>query len=458
MRPVATSSTATDEPHADSHVRFLYASLFIGVFGGFSLAVWLPIAGALGRINLSWVTHAQLHGHMQVSGFAVLFVLGVLTKLAPRFGNGKEVHTGLLDIAFVCLTVGLALRVGGQPLAGHAPFAVALAIGPALEFVGTAAAATAIGGVLWRAAISGAPHAMLIVGGLGWWTVQAALSAGWLIDLARDGGTVLRSDRDSVVLVMQVYGGLLGVFAGVGLRTFPTFFAMPAPSVRLGRSAAVFLSAGVVAWSGAGFASTRGHDLDVVMALGQSGVGAGIVVLVSATGWWRKEMRLAAASQPLAWPLRMTLIALTLTGGLLLATGVTALLRGTPTPAHTLDAARHVFTVGAVTQGIVTMAQLILPEFASERLVHRPSRLRGVLLGVGLASAAVLRGVVPLLGLNGTAELWLMALGGGLAFTSVAAFATAFWRARRMHVAYLAKVAKWRLQPIEVRGAPPGAE
>ncbi|TAJ20578.1 MAG: hypothetical protein EPO65_03400 [Dehalococcoidia bacterium] len=458
MRPAATPASAKDEPHADSHVRFVYASLFIGVVGGFSLAVWLPIAGALGRINLSWVTHAQLHGHMQVAGFAGLFVLGVLTKLAPRFGNGNEVNKGLLDVAFVCLTVGLALRVGGQPLAGHAPFAVALAIGPALEFVGTAAAATAIGAVLWPAAASGAPHAMLIVGGLGWWTLQAALSAGWYIDLARDGGTVLRSDRDSVVLVMQVYGGLLGVFAGVGLRTFPTFFAMPAPSIRLGRGAAVLLWAGVIAWSATGFASTRGHDFDAVMALGQAGVGTGILVLVSATGWWRKEMRLAAASQPLAWPLRMTLIALTSTGVLLLATGLAALLRGTPTSAHTLDAARHVFTVGVVTQGIVTMAQLILPEFASERLVHRPSPWRGILLGVGLASAAVLRGVVPLLGLTGTVGLWLMAVGGGLAFTSMATFAIAFWRARRMHVAYLAKVAKWRLQPIEVRGTPPGAE
>lgn len=457
MPPVPTS-TGKDEPHADSHVRFVYASLFIGVVGGFSLAVWLPIAGALGRINLSWVTHAQLHGHMQVAGFAGLFVLGVLTKLAPRFGNGNEVHKGLMDVAFVCLTVGLALRVGGQPLAGYAPFAVALAIGPALEFAGTAAAATAIGAVLWRAAISGAPHAMLIVGGLGWWTLQAALSAGWCIDLARDGGTVLRPDRDGVVLVMQVYGGLLGVFAGVGLRTFPTFFAMPAPSVRLGRIAAVLLGAGVIAWSGAGFASTRGRDFDVVMALGQAGVGAGVLVLVSATGWWRKEMRLAAASQPLAWPLRMTLVALTLTGVLLLTTGAASVFRGTPTSTHTLDAARHVFTVGAVTQGIVVMAQLILPEFASERLVHRPSKRRGVLLGAGLASAAVLRGVVPLFGLKGTAELWLMAVGGGLAFTSVTAFAIAFWRARRMHVAYLAKVAKWRLRPIEVRGAPPGAE
>lgn len=446
-----------EQAAADRHVRFIYASLTLAVGGGFALAVWLPAAAALGHLDVSWLAFAQVHGHVQVIGFAGLFVLGVLTKLAPRFGNGHEVDHRLMDIAFWCLLTGLVMRAVAQPFAGQGTFGAMLAVGAVIEFVGAAAAATAVGAVVWDAAMAGAPHALLILSGLGWWMLQAALSAGWCIGLAMDGGTLIRGDRNAVLLVMQVYGFPLCVFAGVGLRTFPTFFAMPAPSLWLGRAAAVLIGGGVLAWSAGGLVGSTGRDLDVAIEAGQASVGAGILVLISATGWWRREMRLAAASQPLGWALRMTLVALTVAGTLLAGTGVLALVRGAPTSPQVLDAVRHVFTVGVVTQGIVVMAQLILPEFASERLVHRPPRWRGVVLGAGLASAAVLRGLAPLANLDATLELWLMAAGGGIAFVCVATFAVMFVRARRMHVAYLAKVAKWRMQPIEVRGAPPGA-
>ena len=59
------------------HVPFLMSALLLGVFGGFTLAVSLPIEMAMGDFDVGWVAHAQVHGHLQAVGFAGLFVLGM---------------------------------------------------------------------------------------------------------------------------------------------------------------------------------------------------------------------------------------------------------------------------------------------------------------------------------------------------------------------------------------------
>jgi hypothetical protein len=112
---------------------------------------------------------------------------------------------------------------------------------------------------------------------------------------------------------------------------------------------------------------------------------------------------------------------------------------------------RHVFALGVVTLGIVSMAQLMLPEFASERLVSPPSRWRGPAFGAALSVAVVLRGVLPWAGLGGEERYWAMATGGVIALAAVAAFGALYWRARRRHVAYVARMAAARARSAEIR-------
>ena len=67
--------------------------------------------------------------------------------------------------------------------------------------------------------------------------IGAGLAAGlgWLAAMASGGARILRYDQDGLLLAMQLFGFVLGVFSGVGLRTFPTLFGMPAPSRALWR-------------------------------------------------------------------------------------------------------------------------------------------------------------------------------------------------------------------------------
>lgn len=450
VRPVSSKDGA-----ADSHVRFVYAALLFATGGGFALAVWLPVRAALGHMDPSWLAYAQVHGHLQVMGFAGLFVLGVATRLTPRFGGGRLVCPALVQAAFWCLVAGLLARAVGQPSAAHAPSALLMAGGALLELAGAAMFTVSVALTLRPSIARGAPHALLMLSGMTWLVVQAALGAVWLIQLALDGGSVLRSDRGGLLVTVQFFGFLLCVFAGVGMRSFPSFFGIAPPSVRLGRATFALLQAGLLLWVGGSLLALAGVEVAPAIAAGQLLVGAGVLTLVSTFGWWRRETRFAVASQPLAWPLRATLAALMLTGLLLGVAGVEALARGGVVSVARADAIRHIFALGVITQGIVAMAQLILPEFASERLVRPPHRWRSLALASVLAGAAALRGLVPLAGVSADARHWSMAAGGSLGFASIAVFGVLLVRARRTHVAYLRKVAVWRTHALPTSDAPP---
>lgn len=453
----AAAPASGEEGDADSHVRFIYAALLFATAGGFALAVWLPVQAALGHMDLSWLAYAQVHGHLQVMGFAGLFVLGVATKLAPRFGGGRLVRPALVDAAFWCVVPGLFARAIGQPFAAHPPFALLMVGGALLELAGAALFATSVALTLRPSIVRGAPHALLMLSGMVWLVVQALLGVVWSAQLAADGASVLPPDRSGLLVTVQLYGFLLCVFTGVGLRSFPSFFGMPQPSVRLGRVAFVLLQAGLLLWLGGGLLTLADVEAGPAVAAGQTLVGAGVLTLVSAYGWWRRETRFAVASQPLAWPLRATLVMLTLTGLLLGATGVEALARDGTVSIARSDAIRHIFAVGVITQGIVTMAQLILPEFASERLVRPPSRWRSLALASALVGAVILRGLVPLWGVDATTRSWSMAAGGSLALAAVATFGVLFVRARRTHLTYLQRVAVWRTHALPTSDASPPA-
>lgn len=430
------------------HVPFLVASLLFGVFGGFSLAVSLPIEAALGGFDVSWVAHAQVHGHLQVVGFAGLFVLGMSTRLAPRFGRGDLAFLPLVTPAFVLLVAGLLLRALGQPLVDHDLFAALLIVGVVMELLAALAFVGILGATLAPGLRHPQPHALLLVGAPVWLVLQAALGAWWLTDLAREGAPILEHTRNTALVNTQFFGVVLSAILGVGMRSFPTFFGMPPTSRPLGLAMATLLHGGMVLWTGSTVARiVSGSTLDVFPVLGSVGaalVGGSIVLAVVTFGLGRRKHRMAAASRGFVWALQPALAWLAFTGLALAWAGGRAAFAGSAIGVQELDAIRHVFAVGTVTLAIVAMAQLMLPEFASERLVAPPVPWRGIAFGLPLSVAAVLRGVLPWAGFGGDHAYWGMALGGTIGLVAVGVFGFLYLRARRRHVAYTARIAAMR--------------
>ncbi|MEZ4552502.1 MAG: hypothetical protein R3B59_01185 [Dehalococcoidia bacterium] len=386
-----------------------------------------------------------MHGHLQVVGFAGLFVVGVSTRLAPRFTN-RPLHTASVRAAFWLLASGMLLRAVGQPLAEHAPFAAVMLLGAALEAAGALVALASLVRTLQPWAAPRSPSAALLASSVCWLALQAVLSFWWLRDLASEGQRVLPADRNALLLTAQTFGVLLSALAGVGLRSFPTFFGAPSPPSRCTWAFAAALQAGLLFWlaglalhlDGAGAWEAR------LASIGQLLLGLAMAAVALAVGWWRRGVRLAPASRHFIWALRALAGSLTLTGALLALTAARALLDGSEATPATLDTIRHLFLLGVITLAIVVMGQLILPEFASERLARPPARWRGVAFALAIPLAAVFRGLIPLAGVSGEARYWSMAVGGILGLVSVAVFAWLYLRARRSHRDYLARVAAWR--------------
>lgn len=424
------------------HVWFIGAALAFALFGGFALAITLPLDAALRTVGTPWLAHAQVHGHVQVVGFAGLFVVGMALHLLPRFSGRFLVAPTLVAPTFVLLTGGVLLRLIGQPLAAHPPFATFLALGAIAEALGAVCFAVNVIGTVRTIVFRGDVFAPFFAVGAAWFAVQAALGMVWLIALAWRTGTVLEPARDAVLLRMQVYGVLMPFLLGVGLRAFPTFFAARRPGRRTALTVWAALQVGLV------LAST----MDVIRAISGDGprglaavgdaitgtaIGSGALL----TGYWRGASRLRDTSRTFALALRQAMGWLTIAAVLLIVLGVRAAVRGDAIGTGDADAMRHIVAVGVVTMTIVAMAQLILPEFASERFSGRQGAWRGVLLGVALSVATALRAGARLLApvLPGASMYWAMAAAGIIAYVVLATFAVLFVRAARSHRALLSR-------------------
>lgn len=88
MTPRTTVAPADEARHQEPFTRvasLLEAALLLGAGGGFVLATILTLTQALAvPLGPWWTALAQAHGHLQLYGWAGLFVLGVAFHFLPR--------------------------------------------------------------------------------------------------------------------------------------------------------------------------------------------------------------------------------------------------------------------------------------------------------------------------------------------------------------------------------------
>ncbi|MEZ4502922.1 MAG: hypothetical protein R3C39_09880 [Dehalococcoidia bacterium] len=404
------------------------SALAFGILGGFALAVALPIDDLVRDTRTaSWFEHAQVHGHLQAVGFAGLFIVGMAYRLMPGFGRRTLALPRLVTPSWLLLAAGVLLRTIGQPAADHGAFAFAMAAGAWLELAGAACFGAVVLGTSSAALRRGEAWALWFVAGTGWFVAQGVLGAAWLTELASDRGSILRGSRDEVLLLAQVYGLHVSFVLGVATRAFPTLFAAGTSKIA-SRAAPLLFEAGVLAWFVAALATSRGSDALALERAGLMLAAAGLVVAIGVTGAWKPASRLRDATRPLAVGMRLSMAWCAIVAMLLVVGAVQS-----DVPEHrVLDAARHAIGLGVVTTLIVSMAQMLLPEFAAERLVRTAGAWRGSLLAWLLTVAAVLRvGAALFAGNLDEGASWAMALAGTIALGVMIAFALLLRRAAR---------------------------
>ena len=409
-------------------------SLALGTLAGFGLGLLLilPVAFRL-PLELPWLPLVQVHGQVQVLGFAGLFIFAVGTVIFPRFLNAPRWDARRAQLGGLLLAAGLVLRALAQPLEPSAIRSVALLASGLLELAGPLLFA---GALIRTCRASVQPFgAWQLALGIGFISLMLGLLLNlWaVLRLAVEGLSIVPLGLDEAIVYLEVRGFVVGVGLAVSLKVFPQFLILRPPRAGAFRYLLAGYAAGLLltalAWlllelepaarplgatlKAAGDILTLLTLVGFVLALRLYEPAAresGRPHITNPTRLW---FRLAYG-----WLLGSTLLhaALSLREAL-----------GGPAASFTeLSAARHALTMGFLVVLLVGMASRILPGYSGWAL-KRP-RFLWWTIGLLLAGAA-LRVGGELAGGYGGIFGPITGLGGTLGVAGFVLFAATLWPA-----------------------------
>jgi hypothetical protein len=403
----------------------LAAGLAIGV--GLLLALALTLAAGLSAgWGLRWRALAQVHGQVMTVGWAGLFVIGMAARLLPRFSGSRLRFPALLSAAAAGIAAGLIMRALVQPFAALPGARALLIASGSVLALGCGCFAVSLLGTLARPLRERRPFAAFCAAGGCWLVAAGALTVLALARAGRDGAFTVAGADDAPLILVELYGFLLGFVVGVSLRTIPTLFAWKPPAWPAWLAFAT-LQLGLLLAGAAALAEAGGSGAWPLAAMGRLLLAIAQLAAVGCMGVWRPATRLRENARSIALLLRCAYGWLAITA-LLLAYGAGRSLQlQAEAPAAIEDAARHVFALGVVSTLIVGMAYLVGHMFAVERAEGAPLVRRVRLYAGLLGAAALLRAGGALLEERGVlaARYWPMAVAAVVALAALSLFT---WR------------------------------
>jgi uncharacterized protein involved in response to NO len=402
------------------------------------LATVLTITEAAGMgLGRWWSALVQAHGHIQLYGWAGLFVVGVALHFLPRLRGVPLAAPWLVNPMIGTLVTSLILRVLAQPLAvasGAGLWRSMLAASGTLECVGIGVLLAMLALTARRCGDLSSPLSELTIAP---WVISAFVSLGVaaavnafnVVQAARMPLGIVPSGGDSLNVTFGLFGFLVPMTLAMSAQTLPMYAGIAIFPKMLLLPAALTYEVGLMLLAlGTAAGSQAGAWAGIAEGLGTFTMGAILVTYVAVfVALMRGRGRLSRAMPPpartsvrgaahrhgsavrLAYRPFVLLVASAylwaLVGGALMMVNGWARLTGGVTPVNP-DAVRHSLTIGYVALLICGVASRMVPGF-SRGTIASPWLVRVTLwLGNG---AALLR-VGPLL-----LAPWLVAVGGDLA-------------------------------------------
>ena len=408
-QPGAQSPFATVAP-------LLGASLLLGAGAGFVLAAVLTLSMALYLpIGLWWEALVQAHGHLQLYGWAGLFVLGVAFHFLPRLRGAPLAFPRLIRWIVGAQVVSLLLRAVSEPLTtltGAAGWRSILVISGALECL-------AFSGVLVMLIATLAQKPALRARPALWSVLPflvcafAALCLASVVNLANviqaaqtSSGLVLPTG-DTINVTLGLFGFLIPMALAMSARALPMYAGLEPFPRRILWSAAFTYAAGLaLTIIGAALTTTASLWLSG-WATNTTGLGLALMgaVLLVFVGIFLRTMRRrgqlparvgalapspAAAAQgyvthvkqergaygPFVALIASAYLWATLGGILLLMNGLMMFVGLTPPVAQ--DASRHALALGFIALLLCGVAPRMLPGFSGGHIAS-PKLVRATL-------------------------------------------------------------------------------
>lgn len=445
----------------------LRTALLMGACGGFVLATILTLTSSFSvPLGPWWTAIAQAHGHLQLYGWAGLFILGVAFHFLPRLRGNPLAAAPLLSWLLGLLTASLILRAISQPLLSlfHAPVWQLLLLLSGIFEVG--AFAICVGMLLVTALRGPRPTTRpaywsvfpLLAGAFIAFAIAGLINLLNVIQAAQGSGLVLNVG-DTLNITLGLFGFLIPVALAMSARSLPMYAGLEGFPRRALWPIALSYFVGVVLLC-VGSVSTAQPLLNtnILSGLGMVLTGSVILLFVSLffqlmykrgrlpqrvaqlapspdtlTQAYQQQVKMertnygpfvALVASAYSWAILGSL--------LLLIDGASLLLTGTPLVA--LDAIRHSFAVGFIALLICGVAPRMLPSFSGGAIVS--PKLVSATLWLGNI-AAVLRVGSILLGplftiwhFN-TVGLFLFGLSGPFGLALAICLAINLWPALR---------------------------
>ncbi len=378
----------------------LRAALLLGAGGGFLLAMILTLTRAFSLpLGAWWTALAQAHGHLQLYGWAGLFVIGVAFHFLPRLRGAPLAAPRLVPWLLGGQVTALLIRALSQPLlaaTGEAVWRILLVLSGVLECAALVTAAA----LLLLTARSGPPLATrqafkgilpFIAGAFGALGIAAIVN---LVDVTQAalGAGLVPGEGDNLNVTLGLFGFLVPVALAMSARSLPMYAGLEAFPPRVMWPLAYAYMIGIALTAiGTGWMSLLPW-LGIVYGLGM--VMLGVVMLIFVAVFLRlmrtrgrlpqRVAQLAPTPDAVAQSYRarvvneranygpfVGLIASSymwaVLGALLLVGDGLALLFGRA-PFFSLDAIRHSFAVGFIALLLCGVAPRMIPGFSGHKI------------------------------------------------------------------------------------------
>jgi uncharacterized protein involved in response to NO len=399
-----TSSKTITIPQQETFSRvvpILSSALLMGAGVGFVLATILTLALAL-HVFLGpwWIAAAQAHGHVQLYGWAGLFVLGVALHFLPRLRGTPLSMPRLVPWILTDLVAGLLLRVLSQPLfliTGSHIWAILLIASGVLECVALVTVVSQLGMTARRGPILTTRPAFLgvfpyLVGAFCALGIASCVNLVSVVQASMSMGLV-PTTTDNLNVTLGLFGFLVPMALAMSAQSLPMYAGLEAfPRRILWPMAGVYFSGLVLASAGMLASSQQSPWPGVLNGLGMLLMGIVLLIFISvfmrmmrtrgrlpekvvrlapspevATQNYQKHVRVERSTYGPFVALVASAYTWALLGSVLLILDGLSMLFG-QTPFFTIDAIHHSLTVGFITLLICGIAPRMIPGFSGGKI------------------------------------------------------------------------------------------
>lgn len=268
----------------------LTTALLMGAGVGFVLAAILTLTLAVHvSIGAWWTALAQAHGHVQLYGWAGLFVVGVALHFLPRLRGAALALPRLVPWMLATLIAGLLLRVLSQPLlfiTGSLVWAILLVMSGVLECVAIITVVSQLAMTAWRGpAISTRPAFLgvfpFLLGAFCALAIASCVNVVSVMQAATSSGLV-PTTTDSLNVTLGLFGFLVPMALAMSAQSLPMYAGLQAfPRPILWPLASAYFSGLILAGIGSVTYTQQSTLTDILNGLGLLLMGLVLLIFIS---------------------------------------------------------------------------------------------------------------------------------------------------------------------------------